>query len=199
MDTKKTRVRLAPSPTSLLRVGSARPALYNRLLADPEHLSAVAWGYFANRLPDRETAPDAIRAWFDRLLALFVPTVDHLDQLPVKAAFVFGFDPEAARANPENAAVLASDSTRSVLGEFGARARTHAGPVTPEDFNGWMNEIQAATGVKGEDLLPPVRIALTGSLSGPEFDRLLALIEDEAAPGLGIPSVQERVEQFVGG
>ena len=164
-----------------------------------ERVAALSWGYFAHRLPPQASASEDIQRWFDKLLALFVPAVDHLDQLPGKAAFVFGFDPEAARNDPENAAVLSSDATRSVLGEFGARVRTHSGNVMSEDFKSWMNEIKAATGVKGKDLFHPVRIALTGSHSGPEFDKLLPLIEDGAALGLGIPSVQDRVEQFVGG
>jgi glutamyl/glutaminyl-tRNA synthetase len=61
-----------------------------------------------------------------------------------------------------------------------------------------MNEIKAATGIKGKDLFHPVRIALTGSHSGPEFDKLLPLIEEGAELGLGIPSVRERIESFVG-
>ena len=58
--------------------------------------------------------------------------------------------------------------------------------------------IKAATGIKGKELFHPVRIALTGAHSGREFDKLLPLIEDGAALGLGIPSVSERVERFVG-
>ena len=50
------------------------------------------------------------KAWFSSLLAVFLPAVDYLAQLPAKAAFIFGFDPAAARANEENAAVLAADS-----------------------------------------------------------------------------------------
>ena len=69
------------------------------------------------------------KAWFGCLLALFVPAVDRLDQLPAKTAMVFGFDAEAARANEENAAVLAADSARTVLGEFATRARAHSGQV----------------------------------------------------------------------
>jgi glutamyl/glutaminyl-tRNA synthetase len=61
-----------------------------------------------------------------------------------------------------------------------------------------MNEIKAATKIKGKDLFHPVRIALTGTHSGPEFDKLLPLIEDDTARELGIPSVRERIEQFVG-
>jgi nondiscriminating glutamyl-tRNA synthetase len=136
--------------------------------------------------------------WLARLLALFLPGIDYLAQLPVKSAFIFGFDPDAAHADPENAAVLAAESARSVLGEFASRVRTHNGPVTPEVFKAWMDEVKAATGVKGKELYHPIRIALTGFHSGPDFDKVIPLIEDGAALGLAIPTVHDRIEQFVG-
>jgi len=136
--------------------------------------------------------------WFARLLALFVPHVDHLDQLPAKASFIFGFDADRARVEEENAAVLAVDSSRTVLGELANRVRSHAGLVEPEDFKAWMNEIKAASGVKGKELFHPVRIALTGHHSGPDFDKVIPLIEEGAALGLGIPGVRERIENFTG-
>ena len=167
--------------------------------APPERIAKLSWSYFADRFGPRESASPELRGWFDKLLALLLPAVDHLDQLPAKAAFIFDFDAEAARSDPHNAEVLANDATRSVLGEFGARVRTHNGGITPEEFKVWMNDIKAATGIKGKDLFHPVRIALTGAHSGPEFDKVIPLIEDGAALGLGIPSIQERVERFVGG
>jgi len=145
--------------------------------------------------------PDMIarrKAWFTALLALFLPAVDHLDQLPDKAGIVFGFDVEAARADEENAALLNLESTRTVLGELGAHLRAHTGPIAPELFKTWMNEVKAATGVKGKELFHPVRIALTGKHSGPDFDKMIPLIEEGAALDLGIPSVRDRFEHFVG-
>ena len=85
-----------------------------------------------------------------------------------------------------------------MLTELAARVRAYTHAVTPETFNSWISEIKAATGVKGKELFHPVRIALTGAHSGREFDKLLPLIEDGAALGLGIPSVRERIERFVG-
>ena len=167
-------------------------------LADPDRVAALAWGYFGDRLPAHDTAPESVKSWFGRVLALFVPAVDRLGQLPEKTTPIFGFDVETARADPENAAVLAADSARTVLGELAARVRAHSGHVTPEVFKVWMNEIKAATGVKGQELFHPVRIALTGAHSGREFDKLLPLIEDGAGLGLGVPSVRQRVERFVG-
>ena len=136
--------------------------------------------------------------WFARLLALLLPYVDHLDQLPAKAAFILGFDPDVARKIPDNSAILSSDSTRTVLGELAHRARAHNDIVTSEDFKCWLNEIKDASGVKGKELYHPVRIALTGVHSGPEFDKVIPLIEEGAVLGLGIPSVRERIERFVG-
>jgi glutamyl-tRNA synthetase len=137
-------------------------------------------------------------AWFASLVALFLPVIDRLDQMPAHAAMLFGFDSEAARANGENAAILAADSARTVLGELANRVRAHSGPVTPEIFKVWIDEIKAATGVKGKELFHPIRIALTGFHSGRDFDRLLPLMEDGARLGLPVPSVRQRVESFVG-
>jgi glutamyl-tRNA synthetase len=138
------------------------------------------------------------KAWFMRLLALFLPAVDYLAQLPAKTAFIFGFDPAAARANEENAAVLAADSARTVLTELAGRVRIHSGYVTPEIFQTWINEIKEATGIKGKELYHPIRIAITGFHSGREFDKIIPLIEDGAALDLAIPSVPQRIFQFVG-
>jgi glutamyl/glutaminyl-tRNA synthetase len=159
----------------------------------------LAWPYFADRLASPEAAAsELVGPWFEKLLGLLIPAIDHLDQLPAKAAPIFGFDVEGARAEEENRAVLAADSARTVLGELASRVRAHSDDVRPETFKAWMNEIKAATGIKGKDLFHPVRIALTGSHSGPEFDKLLPLIEEGAELGLGIPSVRERIESFVG-
>jgi hypothetical protein len=65
-----------------------------------------------------------------------------------------------------------------------------------------MDEIKAATGVQGKELFNPVRIALTGSPSGPLFDKLIPLIEDGSGLShswdLAVPGIRERVERFVG-
>jgi nondiscriminating glutamyl-tRNA synthetase len=192
--------------------------------AAPARLAALAWPYFADRLggfaraepdssPDdgpemqgRELLPSAprvpvqtpIAAWFERLVTLLVPYVDHLDELPAKAAPVFDVDPVIARANEENAAILATDSTRVVLAQLANLVHAHSGPVTADGFKSWMNEIKNATGVKGKDLFHPVRIAVTGAHSGPEFDKLIPVIEEGAALGIGIRTIRERIDRFVG-
>ncbi len=166
--------------------------------ADTARLAELAWGYFGDLLPARDSAPEPLKRWFEKLLVLFVPKVDHLDQLPAMAAPVIHFDCDAARANPENAPLLAADSARTVLGEFAARARTYSQHIAPELFKAWLNEIKTSTGIKGPNLFHPIRIALTGFHSGPEFDKLIPLIEEGSTLGLGIPPIHERIECFVG-
>lgn len=166
--------------------------------AAPALRNERAWEQFGDRLPAYEFASKAVRGWFGRLMALMLPLVEDPGQLASKAAFVFGIDAETARANPENHAVLATDAARIVLAELAERTRVHEGWVRPEEFEDWMQEIAAATGLAGQELLQPVRIALTGAIVGPELRPLLLLIEDPAARALGIPSLRERVEQFVG-
>ena len=164
----------------------------------PGRLAALSWEYFGGLLPEKSDVPDPVLVWFLQMVSLFAPTVDHLDQLPAKTAFLWGFDPELARTLPENAEVLAADSARTVLGELASWSRAHSGHVTPDVFKNWMHEIKNAAGVKGKELYHPVRIAITGTHSGREFDKLLPLIEDGAELGLGIPTVRERIERFVG-
>jgi glutamyl-tRNA synthetase len=149
-----------------------------------------------------ESPSDALvtlkKDWFARLLDLLVPSVDHLDQLPAKAAFILGFSPDTARVIPENSAILNADSSRTVLGELAHRARAHNDIVTGEDFKSWINDIKDASGIKGQELFNPIRIALTGVHSGPPFDKVIPIIEEGASLGLGIPSVRERIERFLG-
>jgi glutamyl-tRNA synthetase/nondiscriminating glutamyl-tRNA synthetase len=168
-------------------------------LADPERVTDLAWPYFvaAGLLPVEEV-PE-VKSWFAKLLALFLPAVDRLEELPGKTHFVFRFDADAAQAHPDNAELLATESAQRVLAALALRARTFEGTLTAELFKGWMNEIKTETGVKGKELFHPARIALTGSHSGPEFDKLVPLIEEGSTLPLPehIPSVRERVLAFV--
>ena len=167
-------------------------------LAEPARLTDLALPYFvaANLLPADST--NEVKTWFAKLLALFVPAVDRLDQLPEKTRFVFRHDVEAAKADLENATLIATESSHKVLTALAERVKADSTPVAAEQFKTWMNEIKAETGVKGKELFHPVRIALTGSHSGPEFDKLIPIIEEGSRLNLPqpIPGVRERILGF---
>ena len=134
--------------------------------ADPTRLAALAWPYFAGILPARDTAPDAVKSWFEKLVAVFVPKIDRLDH-PERATPVIKFDCDQARAHPENVSILEADASRTVLGEFASRVRTYSPHISPDLLKAWINEIKDATGTKGACAFHPIRIALTGFHSGP--------------------------------
>ncbi len=167
-------------------------------LAEPSQITEMARPYFEARCWMPEQISPNLETWFEQLIALFLPAVDQLDQLPQKAIAIFEFDPERALADKENAAVLATDAARKVLEDFAARITILPAPVSAESFKSVINEVKAATGVKGKDLFHPIRIALTGSHSGPEFDKLVPLIETGSRLPLPthIPGVHQRISQF---
>ena len=144
----------------------------------PERIERLAEPFFihAGLLP--ENPDDRTRAWFSKVVALLVPSVDKLDQLPERAALIFHYDAAAALAAPDNAEVLGGPKTKDVLVTFAELVEGDASPVTPERFKAIMNEVKAKTGAKGKDLFHPVRIVFTGSHSGPEFDKLIPILEE---------------------
>ncbi len=158
-------------------------------------LRALSWPYFAalHRLPSEATA--IIEGWFDRVLELFLPAVDQLQQLPERAAALWNLAPVAQ----EDAALLTSEAGERVVRAFAAKILAEPGALTPQRFKELMNEVKAETGVKGKDLFHPVRIILTGAHSGPEFDKLIPLLEDGSKLDLPthVSGVRERVEAFI--
>jgi glutamyl-tRNA synthetase/nondiscriminating glutamyl-tRNA synthetase len=70
--------------------------------------------------------------------------------------------------------------------------------LAPEQFKKIVNEVKAETGAKGKELFHPIRIVITGSHSGPEFDKLIPILEEGSRLILPKPvlSVRERVEEF---
>jgi glutamyl-tRNA synthetase/nondiscriminating glutamyl-tRNA synthetase len=178
----------------------------------PERIAKLAvpyWGvYFVKLLrgtpgvaePGKEVAgvglTDSVLAWLAKLNTLLVPAVNKLDELPEKATLFFSFDAVAALAAPDNAEVMNMPGTPKVLDVFAAKIAAEAGPLTAERFKAIINEVKAEAGVKGKELFHPIRIAITGSHSGPEFDKVVPLIEEGAALELPVKvlSVKERVE-----
>jgi nondiscriminating glutamyl-tRNA synthetase len=141
----------------------------------------------------------AVQIWLARVVELFVPYIDRFDQLSDRAAFIFHFDPQTAVANPENATVLAWAKTASVLSVYARRVNAvEQGALTAEHFKQIVKDVQQETGTKGKELYHPIRITVTGSHSGPEFDKIIPIIEEGSRLQLPahVPSVRERLDLF---
>jgi len=132
---------------------------------------------------------------------MFTPSVDRLEQLPERADLIFQYEAKAALASPDNAEVLASHHTSAVLARFVVKVLEDESArekrLTPEQFKKIVSEVKAETGAKGKELFHPIRIAVTGFHSGPEFDKLIPILEEGSRllPNQ-VRSVRERVEEF---
>jgi glutamyl-tRNA synthetase/nondiscriminating glutamyl-tRNA synthetase len=164
-------------------------------------MAALAAPYFvqAGLLPP--AMDDPTRVWFERVIALLAPSVDCLDQLPGRAGSIFGFDAAAALASPDNAEVLGLPHTSAVFSSFTAKIldlHSCGEPLTAERFKAIVNEVKANSSAKGKELFHPIRIMLTGSHSGPEFDKLVPILEEGSTLPLPkhVLSVMERVKAF---
>ncbi len=191
--------RVTPSPATF---DFDKLAWLNRhyLKAAPlSRIAELALPYFtaAGYLP--ATISGAAEAWFHVLLALLLPAVDRLDQLPERADVIFKYEALAARHNPENAEPLAAPLAAHVLEEFASRIAAERQPLTAARFKEIVNEVKTASAAKGKELFYPIRIALTGSTHGPEFDKLVPLIEQGSELGLPshVMSVAARVAAFM--
>ena len=90
--------RITPSPAifDLEKLNSLNRQFMKQ--APPARLAALCWDYFGGLLPEKEEASDAVLVWFFHVIALFLPSISHLDEIPAKAAFIFHMDSDLARA-----------------------------------------------------------------------------------------------------
>jgi len=167
-----------------------------------ERLATVASLYFEDAGLLAEPLDSGMEIWFDRVLALVAPSVDRLDQLPERANLIFHYEAKAALASPDNAEVLAWPHSDAVLARFTVKILedelARESRLTPEQFKKIVNEVKAETAAKGKELFHPIRIIVTGSHSGPEFDKLIPILEEGSHLPLPkhVLSVRERVEEF---
>src|SRR5205809_526046 len=184
--------------------------------APPERINKLALPYYTRAMEEdlAQTAaiqlserhqwipPEPALTWLAKVTQLLRPYVDRLDQLPVRASAILHYDARATVANPENAEVLAWPHTDAVIASFTQKTLQNesakSGQLTPECFKRLVNEVKAETGAKGKELFHPIRIMIIGSHSGPEFDKLIPIIEEGSQLKLPmhVLSVRERVEEF---
>jgi nondiscriminating glutamyl-tRNA synthetase len=182
--------------------------------AAPERINRLALAYYSRAIAEDLlkdsslegiegvplwTPPQPILDWLAKITQLLAPYVDRLDQLPDRASMIFNYDAAAALASPDNAEVLAWPQTKAVFSRFVVKVLAdETRPMTPEEFKKIINEVKAETGTKGKELFHPIRIVITGSHSGPDFDRLIPILEEGSKLSLPkhVLSVRERVEQF---
>ncbi|HLS52351.1 MAG TPA: glutamate--tRNA ligase, partial [Tissierellaceae bacterium] len=81
--------------------------------------------------------------------------------------------------------MLQSQGTKSIL-EAIRHELENIEEIDKEFAASLMKKVQKATGIRGKNLFMPTRVALTGSLHGPEFVKVIYL--------LGKENLLERIE-----
>jgi nondiscriminating glutamyl-tRNA synthetase len=168
-------------------------------IADPARLAELSLPYFEEAgVP---MTPDGSGIDF---LASAMPiasaSVDRLNQVPARLAFLFDFAPERTLADPAVRAELSADGARSVIFAL-AEALTAAPRLDREKFREVANAVKARTGQKGKALFHPIRVVLTGRAEGPELDLAVPAIDRGAdlPESAGLPKIlgnRERAERF---
>ncbi len=171
--------------------------------SEAERIDRLVLPYYRSALEGLpENPPPEIAAWLGKITRLLAPSVDRLEQLPERASLIFKYDAKAALASPDNAETLGWQHSDAVIGRFLGKIledeSARNARLTPERFKQIVNEVKAETGAKGKELFHPIRIIVTGSHSGPEFDKLIPILEEGSRLSLPthVLNVHERAEEF---
>jgi glutamyl-tRNA synthetase/nondiscriminating glutamyl-tRNA synthetase len=124
-------------------------------------------------------ATDASLQCLESLLPLGVGSVDRLEDLPARVAFIFDWD--SARAA---ALAAAEPGGREAIQVF-AEEIAAAGRLDRDSFRAAAARTRDRTGLKGRALFHPIRAALTASDTGPELDLAVPAIDRTSALGAG--------------
>ena len=143
--------------------------------ADPDKLAELAVPFFQQA--GMRVAPDAGGlAFLASAMAMASASVDRLNQVPGRLAFLFDYAPAKTLADPTLREEFASVEARAVV-ETLADALAEAPPLDRETFRAAANDVKSRTGQKGKALFHPIRIALTGRSEGPELDLAVPAID----------------------
>jgi len=138
------------------------------------------------------------RKWIVKLTDAFLGGVDHLSQFPAKVAMIIEFDPLKALEEQAVKDVFTNQGAKEVVQALHDElVRQGSRPL--EEWKEIVTAVKSKSGKKGKQLFHPIRVALTGSDSGPELDKLIPLIEEGSLLSLPKPveNCRERVARFL--
>jgi glutamyl-tRNA synthetase/nondiscriminating glutamyl-tRNA synthetase len=168
-------------------------------LADPLRLADLSLAHFAEAgvtmTPDRTGLEYLATA-----MTMASSSVDRLNQVPGRLAFLFDYDAETALRDPRLLEEMRSDGARGVVTSL-AEELAATPRLDRQTFRAVANRIKAATGLKGKPLFHPIRVVLTGRPEGPELDLAVPAIDRgaELPESAGLPKIlgnRERAEVF---
>jgi nondiscriminating glutamyl-tRNA synthetase len=168
-------------------------------MADPIRIAGLSIPHFKDA--GIRMSPDARGLQFlASAMAMVTASVDRLDQIPGRLAFLFEYAPEKALADSTVLQEMSAEGSRAVVLAL-VDVLKAAPRLDRERFHAAADEVKARTSQKGKALFHPIRVALTGRSEGPELDLAVPAIDRGADLTLdtGIPPVlgcRERAAAF---
>ena len=168
--------------------------------ADPKRLAELSVPYFAaagvTLTPDQRGIEFLAFA-----MGMASASVDRLNQVPARLAFLFDFSAEQALQDAHVHEEMSANGARAVVAAL-AEELAGAPRLERDSFRAIANQVKAKTGQKAKALFHPIRIALTGKSDGPELDLAVPAIDRgaELPASAGIPTVignRERAAAFL--
>jgi len=114
--------------------------------------------------------------WFTGLIEAILPSVNVLSEIPAAAAKLLFFDAGKSVEDPEVRPVLEEAGAVRVIQDF-LRELSLPDRDVVQEWKSIVAAVKESTKQKGKPLFHPIRVALTGSASGPELDKLVPLFE----------------------
>jgi glutamyl-tRNA synthetase len=168
-------------------------------IADPARLAELSLPYF-NDAGVRMTSDERGLGFLATAMAMASASVDRLNQVPARLAFLFDYDAQAALRDEHLLEEMRGDGARAVVTAL-AEELASAPRLDREKFRAIASQVKTRTGQKGKALFHPIRVVLTGRTEGPELDLAVPAIDlgAELPASAGIPKIvgnRERAAAF---
>jgi nondiscriminating glutamyl-tRNA synthetase len=145
-----------------------------------------------------ENVDSLTRIWIELLVEALLSGINQLNEIPERALRITEFDGSEAVATEDVKQVLQGEGAISVIKEFSREISLSHREII-KDWKEIIGAVKARTRQKGKQLFHPIRVALTGNVSGPELDKLLPIFEQGSQLSLPkrIKNCRERVSEFL--
>jgi glutamyl-tRNA synthetase/nondiscriminating glutamyl-tRNA synthetase len=136
--------------------------------------------------------------YLETIVPIAAASVDRLEQIPARLAFLFDYSADRAVSNP--AIAQEAKAAAAVIAALARELETSPPLVDRDTFRAMAKRLQQTSGAKGKSLFHPIRLALTAEAEGIELDIAVPAIERGAQLAgsaiTRIPAARERAAQF---
>tara|TARA_B100000949_G_C14261611_1_gene443113 strand:+ start:42 stop:1487 length:1446 start_codon:yes stop_codon:yes gene_type:complete len=143
---------------------------------DRAHIVKLAIPYLRRQGWLPEALSEELISWVGDVIEAVFKYLYKMEDLITEVGLIFNFRPEEKLTHPQVQKILSQEEARNVIKDFYQRIQAHEG-LDLLGYKKVLSDVKTATGQSGRDLFQPIRLAITGRLSGPELDKLVPILE----------------------